>query len=466
LSTERGGDRRRRGTERMESVLTAARPVLLPLLAATCVTVALLRPRAAVVLWMALAATTVPIPLLRVRSAQVHFASAYLALLLLLWGVRLARRGRWAIAPSRLNLPLLTLAAAAVLASLLGAAFHDPDVTPAYGSLAVRAYATVLVLLSVGAAFLVGNELNGVVALRWMYRIVLGSGLVFVVAPFLPLPLYTGEPSWWPLVLAHGLALTYARVLCDRSWPGWAKGLGAAVVAGGWMRLIVPQLLHPERGGQWLAGWIAVTLPLVVITLVRSRRIVAFGLVPVALLAAFFYLRPVVERARFEGAAYRVGVWVDAGRLALLRPFFGVGPGNYPDYVGVYGVRLDPYAVPQDLVTSAHGDYQQVAAEIGLVGLAALVWVLIEALLLAGHLFRSLESPFLRSFVLGIVGSLGGMAAISVVGDYLIPAYHNGGHTSFCTTVYAWTMIGALMAIESIDAARERAPCGDEVPRR
>jgi O-antigen ligase len=438
----------------MESVLTEARPVLVPLLAATGAAVALSRPRAAVLLWIALAATTVPMPLLSVRSTHVHFASAYLALLLLLWCARMARRRRWGIAPSRLNLPLLTLAAAAVLSSLLGDAFYDPDVTAAHASLAVRVYAAALVVLSAGAAVVVADQLNDVGALRWMYRIVLGAGLLFVVAPLLPFPLYTDQPSWWPLVLAHGLALTYARILCDRSWPVWTKTLGGVVIAAASARLILPQLLHPEQGGQWLAGWIAVTVPLLVITLVWSRKIVAFGVVPAALVAAYFYLQPVVERARFEGAAYRIAVWIDAGRLMLLRPFFGVGPGNYPDYVSVYGVRLDPYAIPQDLVTSAHGDYQQVAAEMGLVGLVALLWVLIEALVLGWRLYRSLEAPFPRAFTLGVIGSVAGMSVASVVGDYLIPAYHNGGHTSFCTTIYTWMMIGALMAIESMHGAR------------
>lgn len=419
-------------------------------LVVACVATALYRLRAGVFLWMALAATTVNVPLVSVRTTHVHFAVAYLVVLLFLWLGGMVWRGKWEISRSRLDLPLLVLAATAAISSILGNVLYDPEVAPDYWFLAVQVYATALVCLSAAAALLVGNTVKTISALRWMYWIVVGVGLAFVVSAFLPHPIFSGEPNWWPLVMAHGIALTYARLLSDRSWPWWAKLLGVAIVAAGWSQAVLPQLLHPEVDGQWLAGWIAVTVPLLVITCIRHPWGALSVSVPAAVAFTARYLDEVIAQARYEGALARVGLWLDAGRLALLRPFFGVGPGNYPDYMNAYGQQWV-------INTSAHGNYQQVAAEMGFLGLAALLWVLVEALLLAWRLYRSLEEPFLRSFALGVVGSVCAMAAIGVVGDYLLPAYHNGGHTSICTTIYFWMLVGALMAIESIGGARARS---------
>lgn len=427
-------------------------PLLRLALIAICIAAALYRLRAGVFLWMALAATTVNVPLLSVRTTHLHFAVGYLALLLLVWLASMARQGEWKIVPSRLNLPLLALAGVAITASVLGNLFYDPEVPPDYWFLAVQVYATALVCLSVAAALLVGNTVKTIDALRWTYWIVVGTGLAFVVSAYLPHPIFSGEPNWWPLVMAHGIALTYARLLSDRSWPWWAKLLGVAIVAAGWSQAVLPQLLHPEVDGQWLAGWIAVTVPLLVITCMRHPWGALSVSIPAAVGFSAFYLDEVIAQARYEGALARLNLWLDAGRLALLRPFFGVGPGNYPDYMNAYGQQWV-------INTSAHGNYQQVAAEMGFVGLAALLWVLIEALLLAWRLYRSLEEPFLRSFALGVFASVCAMAAISVVGDYLLPAYHNGGHTSICTTIYVWMLIGALIGMEAM-ASRQRQEKG------
>lgn len=442
-------------------MLNLSHPFLLPCLLIASLGAAALSLRAGVLIWMALAAPAVPLPLFRVGAARLHYAAAYLAFLLLVWLAGMVRRGRFEAVRSRLSLPLFALALVAVISSVLGNVFYDPDVQPDHWHAAVQVYATALVLLSVGAAFLVAKQAASKEMLHWVYRVVLGAGLVFVVAPYLPVRLYESEPAWWFLVLAHGLALTYARVLCDRTWPLWVKAMGAAIVFVGCVQTVLPQLLNP-RGGQWLAGWLAIGVPLAVITVVRMGRRSMIVIVPIGLVLASLFLGEVVERARTEGAGERVGLWLDAFRLASLRPFFGVGPGNYPDYLTAYGMRLDPYAIPQADVTSAHGDYQQVAAEMGFVGLLALLWVLGAAFRLAWRLYRSLEDPFLRAFVLGVFGSLCGVATISIVGDYWIPAYHNGGHTNFCTTVYVWAMIGALMAIESIAPGRRSSVLGPD----
>ena len=71
----------------------------------------------------------------------------------------------------------------------------------------------------------------------------------------------------------------------------------------------------------------------------------------------------------------RVAHWVAAQRMWALAPWLGVGPGNYAQ---VYPqVRLPQW---EDALGHAHNIYLNVAAETGLIGLAAYLALMVTAL--------------------------------------------------------------------------------------
>jgi O-antigen ligase len=155
-------------------------------------------------------------------------------------------------------------------------------------------------------------------------------------------------------------------------------------------------------------------------------------------------VRRVYELSYHEGDFQRLILWRDALELAAQRPFLGIGPGNYLDYTMRYG-NLNVW------LSSPHGNYQQITAEMGLVGLGFTLWIAVRGLTLGWRLFRRATDPFRRSLAIAATCSLAGPVAAGVLGDFLIPNYHNGGSTNFTATVYSWIILGLLMSLERLE---------------
>jgi hypothetical protein len=392
-------------------------------------------PRMAVLVWIALAGTVV-VPLYQVRSAGVYFSTAYLSLLLAGAATDLLLQRRAWRAPAGLTAALVTLALVAVVSGVHGALTYDPHVPGVHRFVLVQVYAAALIVLSAGAALLVAYRLDDA---RAVTAIVVGVGASCALLPILLVPAIP-VPTWGRMITAGAMAVVYALLLHDLPRSFWLRALGVAFVLYGLAVSLVIPLVTEDRS-QWISGWLAAGVALAVITWLRLPNRLRWGVslpaAAVAAIAGWPLIERAIERASMEGDFGRFRIWKDALHLLAMRPLLGVGPGNYSDYVERYAA-YHPYG-------SAHGNYQQVAAETGLLGLAALLWVLVAALQLAWQQRRSAD-PFVAALALGVLGALSGQAAASVVGDYLLPAYHNAGHANACTTLYVWVLIGALMA--------------------
>lgn len=435
------------GTAAVTAIAIATAPqVGIWVLIVAGVWLAVRRLGAGVLLWVALSGT-LAIPLLTVRNAHVHLCTAYLSILLALWGVSLIRQRRVPRMGRLLSLPLIAFAAAAILSCASGILFYDPAVPGVHRFILVEYYATALVVLPIGAAFLVADQLADGASLRWLRRILTGVAVLLLSGDLLPFRLVQA-PAWLSLIVAHGLTVLFAVLLCDPPRAFWQRALAAGVVVYGIVRLVALPFFFART--QWLSGWIMMTVPLVCAVFIWSRTLFIVVGLPLAAggaLVTMPWIYDTVTIARAEGDFGRVRIWQDALHMVMLRPALGVGPGNYLDYA----MR---YAHGNILFGSAHGGYQQVAAEMGIVGLGALLWVLGGAVWLGSRLLRSVEDPLLRSLALAATAALVGQIAASTIGDYIVPAYHNGGHTNVCAALYTWIMIGVLMAIEVMTKER------------
>lgn len=398
------------------------------------------RLRAGVLVWSALAGTVI-VPLLTVRNAAVYPAAAYLAALLALWAGAIATR-RAVLPRSTITVPLLAVAAATVASCVQGMVFRDPSIIGVHRFALVQVYASALVLLSVGAALLVAGVFANQHGLRWLC-----ASIVAVAALLMARILFGWEtlpaPRWWPLIVAHGAALTYALLLFDLRRPWWQQVFGAAFVVCAFYELIADPFLRPGHS-QWVSGWLMIGVAVGFITLVRFPRASILAGIPIAIaLGVVVYPKivQVYDLAVSEGDFGRLTLWRDALRFALMRPYLGIGPGNYLDYA-------ERYAELEIALGSAHGNYQQLVAEMGLVGLAFVLWVFVRVYAVGARLLRQIDAAAPRAVVVGIMGALAGQLSAAVFGDYLIPAYHNGGHLNLCATIYTWMLIGVLMAIE------------------
>jgi O-antigen ligase len=157
-----------------------------------------------------------------------------------------------------------------------------------------------------------------------------------------------------------------------------------------------------------LAALLAGTVVLWVVLLPRRRALLAGGLAGLAALAVALVLLvpPLRQRAvaKLGQAAHgdwnavltgRLDGWRAAAWMVAGHPLTGVGEGAYlPEYVPAKLALLDRgsvfYAGPrQGVFANAHDEPLEVAAETGLIGLAALgwgLWVLLGALRRSSHL--------------------------------------------------------------------------------
>lgn len=411
--------------------------------------------RGVCLLWITVCPITA-VNLYRVRNSGIYFPVLALSVLLAVIALHVLRRPSALPWRSRLTVPLLALAAAAVAAGVQGAVFYDQNVPGQHRYLLVQIYAVALVLLSIGAAFGVAVLCRRPGDVLWMRRALIAAAVAILLSEIFRFGLgQTSDPwvprgvtGWWPLVNAHAITLILAAVLFEPIRRS-AMLAGLIVVAISLIEVVLVPFFGTTRT-QWLSGWIATGVPVALIILARFPRQALLALAP-AMVALLVWQYPRVERvyiiAAREGDLLRLILWEDAVRIASMRPFLGVGPGNYLDYVMRYGnltIRL----------SSPHGNYQQIAAEMGVVGLGFALWLFWRALRLGWRLFRATVDPRLRSISIAATCSLAGTLAAAFVGDFAIPNYHNGGYYQITTTIYAWLMIGLLMSLERLEASR------------
>lgn len=205
----------------------------------------------------------------------------------------------------------------------------------------------------------------------------LGSYLAMMVPVALGLAMrHEGRRRWsW----RAGAALVMLAVLFTASRSAWvalAIGLGLYGVALWRFRLIAAGSWIARHAGQVIAGAAAaILLTVAVLSAYATARDVRFYdedsyvetlLYTVNLRAPF--------QERLKG---RLAFWAAATSMIAQRPAFGIGLGRFYKEVAVYAP--DPAALPRRQ-ENAHNYFLQVAAELGLIGLAAWVAVLAAAL--------------------------------------------------------------------------------------
>ncbi len=138
---------------------------------------------------------------------------------------------------------------------------------------------------------------------------------------------------------------------------------------------------------------------------VRGTTLAVAALVLALLSATAAYLVP--ERGNQQSAITAVQVrWELAQtsvRMAASAPLFGVGVGRYYSRSGEFSspelLRIFPPAIHEN----AHNNFLQILGELGIVGLAALVWLLVTAVRLSARLLRAnVHDPVRWGLVTGL----------------------------------------------------------------
>jgi O-antigen ligase len=161
------------------------------------------------------------------------------------------------------------------------------------------------------------------------------------------------------------LLFAYAR----GAWLGFGAELavGASVVAI-WARRPASsaRVLLPRR--VWITGALCCLVLLGLSRAGFTRNVQAIG-------------RTAVSIATESGGHGRIAIWANTLAMIKKHPVAGVGMGNWSVHYPLYQqvVRVDPLMTDEIQHANAHNDYLELGSELGLVGVALLLWLAVAA---------------------------------------------------------------------------------------
>lgn len=360
-----------------------------------------------------------------------------LALLMLVWVTRLLARRALGLYPTPITVPMVLHVSICLWSIVNAFVFPDPHVLlESYRIYAqVNYYELAVRILSCGGLLMLANSLQG----RSLYRaslIVLAPGIISFsgLLPFLP----TTNMLAWPQIFAMTIL---AAFVATKQGPTWVRAVAGVVAFSIFSAYFF-------KGTEWVSGWLGAMMGLAVILFITNRRLfwIGCGLLVVIVLARWSYFYQHVYVDNFYAGS------LENDRSRMLRAAFlyaakfplGVGLGNYRSYNVYYG-REDVWNTTTFF--SAHGTYAQTLSETGWPGFLTLLLFLAAATRMLYRFWLALPPGYARSYTLGVLGGFVGVYAASFNGDYLFPAYHNGGMGAFGSTVYTFFFVGLAVAM-------------------
>ena len=313
--------------------------------------------------------------------------------------------------------------------------FWDSHINRIYQYIHVNIIELGLRVLSVGALVLMATSISDRKRLSWITAFIMIPGVFNLLNAFFRAGIPLVAP-WWPLITLLPVSYSLVVLLDNRTAILW-KILAAALVIIGILQIQVFEI-------SWVSGWIGLAAALGTVMFIRARKMLipvfVVVLIVVIALRPVLYQKVIVESK--EGGDYdRFALMLGGWRYATAFPL-GVGIGNYRSYNSFYyGEKWNTTSY-----TSAHGTYWQHLAEMGIPGTLLFMAILIGGFRWLLHSYRRMPEGPSKQFLLAAMGQMAGISTSAFVGDYIIPTYHNGGVTTFSTTVYSWMIWGLAVA--------------------
>lgn len=357
-----------------------------------------------------------------------------LAVLSVFWAVSQFFGGGIRIVKTRLNAPFLAFFGVAI-ASIAAAGFiWDADVQRFDNQLLYQVSEVGIWALCAAAFFLTANSIKGkgwIAALYWP---------VVIVALYVSYFQFTRAEM--PIRISHNVFIVaYAATLTTARLVFRKESMGVKLALGLLLALFLTAAFYNRV---WVSGWLSTSLGVMVVLVLYSRRL--FAALAVAALFMLFiypaYFHSIYDDSRHEGDLDRITMWGDAARMAgNTNPLLGIGPGDYMTYGRKYGSSW----YGENTYTTPHSNYPQMIAELGILGIAAFLWLLVAGVRTGYDSIRGNPGQ-LKWFAAGATAIFASIAVTSLVGDYILPSRVNGGIWTFSTSVFPWLLLGAAVA--------------------
>ena len=381
---------------------------------------------------------------------KVMVSQAGLAVLVLVWGLRTLLSQRLTLYKSPVNLPIFAYLAFTAWSTINSLMFPNHAVLEhsAKTFLQVNILEYGMRFLALIGALVIGNTLKGkqlrFAAIAMMIPALIGfSGVV----RFIPSSSYQAFTHILAIAVLGAFALTDAGPMKWRI----AAGTLALVIVG----------VHFIRDAEWVSGWSGALVALALVTWRANRKLLIGIVIVLSMIIAanfpYFYAKVYTSnfyadrtkrghRAEEEQGTFtndRSRMLYAATRYAEIFPL-GIGLGNYRAYNTWFG---RPENWDTTTFTSAHGTYSQVISETGWGGCLLFFWLLYTNASLMNRVYKALPPGRWRTYTLGAWGGCIGIYVSAFNGDYIFPAYHNGGLATFGSCVYTHLMVGIIIAV-------------------
>lgn len=218
----------------------------------------------------------------------------------------------------------------------------------------------------------------------------------------------------------------YAQYLSASSFlmlllPGKSKGTTSSLGLFLCALSMIALLFTGGRAG--LGGWLIGLLIVIVLGNAQYRA----AIISVCILVSIFIFNfsdaiPIFNRADLaDSYAFRYAIWQDAFAIFLDHPFFGIGMGNYANYVSIH--NPDQYWISDNDVTffdHPESGYLKLLTEFGLIGFLAVMLFIIKPIFTGIVLYFKTKDLSLLILVSALFTWLIGFYTVYSFGDIRI----------------------------------------------
>lgn len=367
----------------------------------------------------------------------VYVSEAMLGFLLIIW----AGKYLFSTLPKKrigsgFYLPIALYLAYSILNVVNAYIFWDPHVDRIYQKPIVNVIEIGIRFLSAGALVMFATTISNK---KWLKRTticVMIPGFYNLFNGFIGQKIPVAAP-WWPCMALLPIGYCLAVAL-DSKISARNRVLGILVV-------VLAVFVILIKGMSWVSGWLGLMGTLGCIAFIKNKKVffsaAVLGLIVICIAWPFIH-KNVVVSSEDEGDFDRFSLMAASFKYATHFPL-GVGFGNYRTYNSYHYGELWKTTT----YTSAHGTYSQHLSEGGIPGFILFVSIILSGFYWVYKEYCSIEDNcYSKIFLLAVLGQIVGIAASAILGDYIIPTYHNGGLTTFSATVYSWIIWGLAIA--------------------
>lgn len=199
--------------------------------------------------------------------------------------------------------------------------------------------------------------------------------------------------------------------------------------------LIVALILTLSRG-----GWIGFAFSALIFIILVEKRFL-LSIIPIGLAGVFFLPESIMNRILSIGNltdssnAYRITMWKITLDIIKDHPIAGVGLGHIP-----FKETFESYIRTMPIY-HAHNTYLEIAAELGIPGLIAFLFLLFTVFKYGVQSLISDENRYIKIMAAGVFSGLGGLLAHGMVENVIYLTR---------IIVYFWVLIGFILVLMKI----------------